>query len=637
MVRVKAAQTKVTAFGCAIVLFLVFGGALFMEQREATKRVVVSFPATMWALNKIELEYSDFTRMISLYRHGAASYEDLVLAFDIFWSRVDLSMVSDETRLPRQMVGVRELLDEMKWALELTEPELVQLPLGDSLEVRQIQERFLAFEEPLGLLAAEYFSSRSTDYRASLVNNIFNQLILYFAGLLVSGFVLIALLFREVKDSRHYANHDGLTGLPNRGYFNQVLEAAAQKATRGNQLTVLLIDLNGFKQINDQLGHRAGDEVLQHTAKRINATLNTDDFAARLGGDEFAVLLRRPLSDEEALAYGQALVEAICRPVTLKDGSWHIDASVGVGRKTFGETGAEELLFDADMAMYHAKQQGAQKVALCDEGLQREMARVRQLEGDLRKLLTGSLNAEELYVCYQPLLRANSNEVYAVEALLRWQHPTLGAIAPQEIIDVAETHGLGAQLGEWVLTRACDTLKQFQRQLDVAFKVSVNVSPAMYQQNLAGVVEKVASLVGVKPSGIMLEITERTAMSDVGDEEPLVALRELGVGLVLDDFGTGLSSLSYLDQLPMDVIKLDRLWLANHASVDQREVLTSVLSLAKSYGLRVVCEGAEDDALVNLLAAQGCDYFQGDLFAKPMLETELFDQLTSGKLQFDVE
>ena len=426
---------------------------------------------------------------------------------------------------------------------------------------------------------------------------------------------------RRAEDQlAHQALHDPLTGLPNRTVFVDRLRRALAHCSRsGRSVAVLFIDLDDFKAVNDTLGHQAGDELLADVAMRLGVTLRRAEMLARFGGDEFAILLEE-LEDAADAAGVAARVAAALKPPFVLDGSEHF-VSGSVGITVTDDAGADpaELLRDADVAMYRAKERGRGCYELFDEHLRdRALRRVR-----LDNALRGALDRSELRLAYQPVFRVADRSLAGVEALLRWQHPELGAVSPADFIPAAERSGLIVPIGRWVLEEAC---RQAGRWRDLELQrgplhVSVNVSVhQLAGQEFVDTVAHAVSQAGIDAGHLRLEITETVLMQTSGSGlETLHGLRRLGVNVVLDDFGTGYSSLSYIDRFPLDGIKIDRAFIAGlDDNPTRRAILAAVITMADTLELPVVAEGIETARQFADIERLGCRLAQGYHLGRPM-------------------
>lgn len=417
---------------------------------------------------------------------------------------------------------------------------------------------------------------------------------------------------------RHLANHDLLTGLPNRAQFLSRVDDALAKAGREECLALLYLDLDHFKEVNDTLGHPCGDELLREFADRLRRLTREGDTVARVGGDEFLVLLRKVTSREEVEGYCRAIVENARRPFTLEGNQVFVGVSVGVAISPKDGRERVELARRADVALYHAKRTGRSNYAIYREEFDSAVRARRAMEHDLRQALE---EPDQLQVFYQPLLSTSKDRVTGVEALLRWKHPTQGWILPETIIPLAEETGLIERLGEWVLREACNQASSWPIET-----MAVNVSIVELQNpGYAVRVANVLMATGMNPRRLELEVTESAFSDTTGEcERNIAALREMGVRFALDDFGTGFSSLGRLHQLAVDRLKIDRSFVDGFGKQSGDEaIVQAIVDLARAVGLKTTAEGVETQQQQSLLRNLGCDDLQGFLISRPLPAAEM--------------
>jgi diguanylate cyclase (GGDEF)-like protein/PAS domain S-box-containing protein len=434
---------------------------------------------------------------------------------------------------------------------------------------------------------------------------------------------------RAQERIRFLAHYDSLTGLANRGRFMEKLDKSMQHARReSHPMALLYMDLDQFKRINDTLGHTTGDELLQGVAQTLFDQVRSTDVIgrpsgdldseiSRLGGDEFAVLLTAMSAREDAGLVAGRILEALPTPIMVDQHSISTTASIGIAIYPDDGDDVETLVKHADRAMYHAKERGRNNFQFFHESMNAGAMRRLTLESRLHR----ALEAGETRLVYQPRIDLASGAVIGVEALMRWDHPELGAVSPKEFIPIAEESGLITELGQWALEQACERCVEWGKTGLAGLDVSVNVSTRQFgPQNLIGRVADALRNSGLDPKRLELEITESVLLRD--DEATARVLRDLramGVRIALDDFGTGYSSLSYLARFPLDTLKLDRSLVKDlTASPSARGVATAVISMAHALDLRVVGEGVDEEEQARFLTAHGCDEIQGFLIAGPM-------------------
>jgi diguanylate cyclase (GGDEF)-like protein/PAS domain S-box-containing protein len=429
--------------------------------------------------------------------------------------------------------------------------------------------------------------------------------------------------FRDVTEHRrlqseliHQAFHDPLTGLANQALFRDRVEHASTRLERSDgQLAVLFIDLDEFKTVNDSLGHSAGDDLLRVASDRLTSCLRQGDTAARLGGDEFAVLIDDLETPEHATEIAERIVAALQQPVALGSKQVAATASIGIA---FGSAGAnvDELLRNADLAMYTAKANGKN----CVRAYASEMHEAAIERLDLEVHLRGAADRGELVLHYQPIYELTSQRIAAFETLVRWQHPERGLLGPMAFIPFAESGGLIDEIGNHVLTSACEEAQRWVASLgDGAPAVTVNMSPRqLLDTELPARVEALLRRSGLEPSRLILEITEHALIKDPdAAAEQLRSLSGLGVRLAVDDFGTGYSSLAYLQQFPIDMLKIDRSFVSDMARSGS-SLAAAIVQIAHTLGLVPIAEGVETDAQIAALSELGCDLAQGFLLGRPL-------------------
>jgi diguanylate cyclase (GGDEF)-like protein len=423
------------------------------------------------------------------------------------------------------------------------------------------------------------------------------------------------------------ARHDALTNLPNRVLFHEQLEQGLRLAKPGDQIAVLCLDLDHFKDINDSLGHPIGDALLKEVGRRLAACVGENNTVARLGGDEFAVV-QLGREEEAATALASRLVEVISAPYEIADHQIVIGVSIGISLSPQDGSDPNELLKNADLALYRAKADGRGTYRFFEAGMDARAQARRLLEMDLR----AALRRNEFEVHYQPIRDLARDRIVAFEALVRWNHPERGLISPIAFIPLAEETGLVVALGELVLRAACTDAVTWPDDVGVA----VNLSPVQFKSpNLVAIVTEALAASGLAPQRLELEITESVLLQN--SEATLAILHELrakGVRISLDDFGTGYSSLSYLRSFPFDKIKIDRSFVAELSTrEDSMAIVRAVTGLGRSLGITTTAEGVENDAQLELLRREGCTQAQGYLFSAPRPASEVALMLAKPRLR----
>ncbi len=417
---------------------------------------------------------------------------------------------------------------------------------------------------------------------------------------------------------RHLAVHDVLTSLPNRTLFLDRLRQALLSARRFQRgVTVLFVDLDRFKDINDHFGHDVGDLMIQEMGQRLSRIIRDSDTAARLGGDEFAIIQTDVQNIEDTIVLAQRIIDELAQPFDCRGIRLHSTASVGI--TLFPEDGEnpEQLVKNADMAMYAAKAEGRNNYRFFLPSMHERVKERKTIEEDLRN----ALEQDQLELYYQPKVDCRTERVVGAEALVRWNHPQRGLILPGEFISVAEECGLINRLGAWVLQRACKQTRAWRDSLFSDFRIAVNLSPAQFQDaELVNSVTEIVKETSLPAGTLELEITESILMNNPEKAvSTLEELKELGVLIAIDDFGTGYSSLNYLKRFPVTSIKIDRSFVNDiHVDVDDKAIVDAVIGLGHSLNLEVVAEGVEEIEQLVYLQEKGCNFIQGYLFSKPL-------------------
>jgi diguanylate cyclase (GGDEF)-like protein/PAS domain S-box-containing protein len=433
---------------------------------------------------------------------------------------------------------------------------------------------------------------------------------------------------------RHQAFHDSLTDLPNRALFMDRLEhALVLTSRRKRSIAVLFLDLNNFKLINDSLGHETGDQLLIAVAERLKACLRPEDTVARFGGDEFTILLEDIADESDAIHTAAQIAEELKTPFVLEEREVFTTPSIGIALGTSGKDRPEDLLRQADIAMYQAKNKGEAYYLAADLSMSSRALKRLELENDLRR----AIEREEFRVYYQPIVLLENGRTVGMEALVRWEHPERGLLLPFEFVPTAEETGLIVPIEKWVLEVACRQVRAWQEQCPSypRLMVSVNLYAERFRQpNLVDEVAEALQKTGLHPSSLSLEITESAVMED--EPSPIILLQELaalGVQLAIDDFGTGYSSMSYLKRFPVKFLKIDRSFVEGlEEDPEGRAILSAMIGLAQALNMEAIAEGVENDKQLAQLREMGCEMAQGNYFSEP-LSAEAASALLAPDLQ----
>ncbi len=432
----------------------------------------------------------------------------------------------------------------------------------------------------------------------------------------------ITLVKENEEKLDHLAHHDSLTELPNRLLFNDRLQHALDRAQRSHeQLALLFIDLDRFKNVNDTLGHHIGDELLKQVAEVLAGRLRDGDTLARLGGDEFVVLLEDIGGEYAATLVAEKLVAMFEQPFLVAGHELFVTCSIGISLYPHDATDLNMLIRNADVAMYQAKARGRNGYRFYAPSMTGEGVERLRLETWLRR----SLEKDEMFLNYQPQVEIDTGRLVGVEALVRWNHPELGLVSPARFIPLAEDTGFISQLGEWVLAEACRQMVRWQAAGLAVPKIAVNLSVRQFERGtIVATVDRILRATGLEPRRLQLEVTESVIMN-TGDARTYInGLHDLGVGLAIDDFGTGYSSLAYLKQMPVQTLKIDRSFIQDiHQDANDEAIAIAIIQLGKSMNLSVIAEGVETDEQAAFLLRHGCNLAQGYFYSRPVMPDDL--------------
>lgn len=575
---------------------------------------------------------ADIMEVVTLYR-----LDNLQSAKAYYANRLSTRVEQVKRFTGDEIYFLNEIIKEKRNTINIlttyvfTSITLITLAIGVFVFVR-VKRLTDSIIEPIKKLAMAMSSIASGDYGHRLViqsndefsdladtlNSMSNEIMLRDEQLLRS----ITLHEKDEAKLRHIANYDSLTELPNRRLFREkTLHALALAKRYGRKLSIMYLDLDGFKQVNDSLGHSIGDKLLTIVAERLNTQIRSSDTLARLGGDEFALLLEDVNSEEAIGGLAHKLLSSLNNLILIDGHEITISCSIGITNYPEDGKDVESLLMNADAAMYSAKNKGGSDFHFYLPSMNERALDRLILKNDLFKALERS----EFFLVYQPKISLTTSNIIGAEVLLRWQHPTKGLIAPDQFISLAEETGLIIPIGRWVLQTACEKMMKWEKLQYPTTKLAVNVSVKQFATaNYCEEVKSILAATKLPPEYLELELTESLLM-DTGDSSIniLSELKDLGINLSIDDFGTGYSSLQYLSRFPIDLLKIDRSFVAGLGSDEKSEtIVRAIIAMSKGLGLKVIAEGVENEEQVELLRHFRCDYSQGYFHSKPLKEKD---------------
>ena len=597
-------------------ILLFTGSTLYcLVQIQNATRVMEKYTYDVsWALMQLQLELGRFLNAVEIYHYGGIDHETLLLRYDILWSRTPILLSGQLRKSLSDNPKTLRLVQLTENNIRKLEPELTKLKPGMS-DYQQIMMTLAPLQEPLSYSLASMMQKNINVYSGNdkRFGQLRDALLFMVLGLVISVILLSGLLVREARRHFRTARVDPLTGLANR---LALLEKMESYVSRDTPFGLILIDINDFRDINSKFGYSTGDILLQELAKRLSALCENGEWVARLGGDQLAMLQRDSSDLRQVRELVARVLHSIKQDIIIDNYPFRLEVGIGIAFFPTDSNQTQELLSRAEQALFHSRKTHVPYV-IYDSSLLNETTRRKHLASDMVMALEH--NALELY--YQPIVNLESGRCEAVEALLRWRHPELGFIPPNEVIQVAEEFQLAEKLGSWVLNTACEQLHQWQHLGLVDLQMCVNISPGMYQRNLLKLVAKALMEHHIPASCLVLEVTEDTTMREVKNSLQLMQdLSQQGVHLALDDFGTGYSSLSYLQKLPVSKVKIDRSFIQGiDTSIEAAELVANICRMGSMLGKKLVCEGIETQGQLDVLRSLTDIhlYGQGYLFSRP--------------------
>ncbi|BCS49120.1 GGDEF-domain containing protein [Aeromonas jandaei] len=577
-----------------------------------------------WALMQLQLELGRFLNSVEVYHYGGIDHDALMLRYDILWSRTPILLSGQLRKSMEDKQKTLRLVQLIESNIRNMEPDITRLKVG-SPDYQQIMMRLAPLQEPLSYSLASVMQKNINIYSENDRHfaQLRNALLMMVSGLVISVLLLSALLIYEGRRHFRAVRRDPLTGLPNRVALLEMMESYA---TQEMPFGLVLVDINDFRDINSKFGYDTGDYLLNELAKRVKALCEEGESCGRLGGDQFAIIQRGSSDLRQIRELVARLLHSLKQDMVFDNYPFRLEVGIGIAFYPVDSDKTQELLSRVEQALFHSRKTHVPYV-IYDNSLLNETARRKHLASDMVMALEH--NALELY--YQPIVNLETGRCEAVEALLRWRHPELGFIPPNEVIMVAEEFQLAERVGSWVLNTACEQLYQWHQLGLVDLQMCVNISPGMYQRNLLKLVAKALMEHHLPARSLVLEVTEDTTMREVKNSLQLMQdLNQQGVLLALDDFGTGYSSLSYLQKLPVSKVKIDRSFIQGiDTSLEASELVANICRMGSMLGKILVCEGIETQAQLDVLRSLTDIhlYGQGYLFSRPEQAEKIYQTL----------
>ncbi|MGN5112663.1 putative bifunctional diguanylate cyclase/phosphodiesterase [Aeromonas jandaei] len=607
-------------------ILLFTGSTLYsLVQIQNATRVMEKYTYDVsWALMQLQLELGRFLNSVEVYHYGGIDHDALMLRYDILWSRTPILLSGQLRKSMEDKQKTLRLVQLIESNVRNMEADITRLKVG-SPDYQQIMMRLAPLQEPLSYSLASVMQKNINIYSENDRHfaQLRNALLMMVSGLVISVLLLSALLIYEGRRHFRAARRDPLTGLPNRVALLEMMESYA---TQEMPFGLVLIDINDFRDINSKFGYDTGDYLLNELAKRVKALCEEGESCGRLGGDQFAIIQRGSSDLRQIRELVARLLHSLKQDMVFDNYPFRLEVGIGIAFYPVDSDKTQELLSRVEQALFHSRKTHVPYV-IYDNSLLNETARRKHLASDMVMALEH--NALELY--YQPIVNLETGRCEAVEALLRWRHPELGFIPPNEVIMVAEEFQLAERVGSWVLNTACEQLYQWHQLGLVDLQMCVNISPGMYQRNLLKLVAKALMEHHLPARSLVLEVTEDTTMREVKNSLQLMQdLNQQGVLLALDDFGTGYSSLSYLQKLPVSKVKIDRSFIQGiDTSLEASELVANICRMGSMLGKILVCEGIETQAQLDVLRSLTDIhlYGQGYLFSRPEQAEKIYQTL----------
>lgn len=599
-----------------VVAFLISGLVSVAQLNQSLSIIESREGSSIWSIAQLRSQLQRFNDALFYYHDDPDLLLNLQKRYDLLWSHFPTLLDGKDGEGFSKGGHKSHIIEAAFTAVKAQEQLIFQELASDPALALIAREALMGHQRAIERASLERFhlSSRTFNGDYSAIIDLHKQLGFLIMGLIVTGAIFLHMVWKSNRRNHHQALHDGLTNLPNRDFLHLHVDELCDKA---ETFAMHMIDLNGFKHINDSLGHKVGDALLKVVGERIAGSLDQYSVVCRLGGDEFAVVQRHVTEAAQAIACSERIIAALAAEFKVDQHICKVGASIGTVLSPEHGSQASSLLARADMAMYEAKAKGPESACLLfNMPIEDKQVYRHQLSADLREAIANNA----LHMNYQPIASLRGGHVRSMEALLRWHHPKIGFISPLEIVEVAELYGMANELGCWIIEEVCRQKREWLNQGYDLPPVSINISPSMYRLDLADTIFNLLDKYQLKDGSIWIEVTEDTTMNVIQQAQPMLAkLSSRGVAIALDDFGTGLSSLSHLRDLNFQALKIDRSFVKDICNSEAcADLLKNIIAIGQDLGMRVIAEGIEDNDIAFKLIDFGCNYGQGYLFSKPL-------------------
>ncbi|WP_432468917.1 putative bifunctional diguanylate cyclase/phosphodiesterase [Agarivorans sp. Z349TD_8] len=598
-------QYKSFLLSLVIMLFIVSALVCVYQLRHIIRLLESPKSTTSWSVVQLQSEHRRFISALRLYRLGGIEKDELMLRYDILWSRIPVLLEGEETAGFQSDKNATQLVRELFKEIQRIEP-LLQAFTPDNTKLGRLVERLKSYSTPLNSLVNKEFQRNSEfDYKTD-IRLLQLQLILSFSigALLICGSILIIWIVRENHLNRYLANHDILTGLPNRAGLREFITSLENNR---RDYAIMVMDLNGFKGINDSYGHQYGDQILNLVGQRLQGQMRQCDFAVRLGGDEFAIVQTRVRLQEDSAGFAQRLIEVIEKPMSLKGRECFVGTSIGISLALENDYDWLTILGQADTAMYLAKQQSRGSSWQFFAG---EMQLAQEREQLLLSQLREALEQHQLCLFYQAIVDLSKLQVVGAEVQVRWQHPVYGMVKQTELLELAQACGCVVALESWVLREATQQLKLWQHEYSANLQLAVSISSSTLHNDFLVLVNKVLVESRILPHRLIINIIDSNQHMLLDSVEAIRELRRIGVSLSLDNFGSAECPLELLNHLPVQYLRgAESLMSELLSAVDEQPLLTATVLFANRLGVKLIVSAVDNEQHLAHLKAITKDVF----------------------------